>query len=486
MSRNPFSRNGDEPLYRQLAEWLGRLVSEGTYKTGSRLPSIRQLSEQLSVSRTTVVGAYRLLEDWGFVAARARSGYFVQSPRDRQPRAGATAPPEWDTTPKLVDVASTSEDPTVRMMVAGADHDVLQLGIALPHPEFYPTDRLSRLLSRVVRLKPQVAARYCPSPGLERLRVQVARRAVAAGVSISPEDIVITNGASEALALSVRAVLEPGMCIAVASPTYHVFLEQLRQFGVTPIEIESDPQLGMNPDALREAHDRRALDAIFAMPNIANPTGAVMPVWAKEDILAFANEQGIPIIEDHVNAELAYSGTLPTSLRALDSESDILWCGSFSKSLAPGFRIGWSVPGKHREKIAKLKATSTIASPTPQQMAIAEFLNEGGYDHHLKRLRKAFRETVETMQHLVDQYFPRETTIHQPQGGYLLWLELPSQVDSLRLAEQALKHKIGIGPGPIFSSNGKFRNFIRLNCAISWTARARQSVRRLGELVADQ
>jgi DNA-binding transcriptional MocR family regulator len=486
MSKNPFDRDGNQPLYRQLAEWLGNLISEGTYETDSRLPSIRQLSEQLSVSRTTVVYAYRLLEDWGFVEARSRSGYFVQSVQDRQPRVGAAAPPSWDTTPKLFDVASASDDPTVRMIVAGANLDVLQLGVALPNPEFYPTDRLSRLLSRVMRHQPAVAARYCPSPGFEPLRVQIARRAVAAGVSISPEDVVITNGACEALFLSVRAVLGPGMRVAVASPTYYVFLEQLNQCSVIPVEIAADPQEGVNLDALREAHRSKSLDAIFLMPNIANPTGALMPDATKEQVLAFAGEHGLPIIEDHVHAELAYSDARPRSLRAFDNEADVLWCGSFSKTLAPGFRIGWMVPGVHREKVAKLKATSSVASPTPQQIAIAEFLEEGGYDHHLTQLREAFRGAVETMLHLVDAYFPDQTIVHQPRGGYLLWLELPEGVDSIRLAQQALEHKIGVGPGPMFSPGGKFQNFIRLNCAVSWTARTRQSVRRLGELVEEQ
>lgn len=486
MEQCPIDKQGDQPLYRQLAEWLGELIFEGTYESGRRLPSIRQLSDQFAVSKTTVVDAFRLLEDWGYVKARPRSGYFVQPTCRRQARVGADVPPSWDATPSLMETASASQDPTVRMMVAGGGRNVFPFGMALPDPSYFPTERLSKLLSRVVRDRPADAARYCPSPGFEQLRVQVAQRAVSAGVSISPEEVIITNGTSEALLLSVRSVMGPGMRVAVESPTYNGFLELLDMCGASAVEIETDPGEGMNPDALRQAAERSRIDAVFLVPNVSNPTGALMPDGRKQEILAIATERGIPIIEDDANAELAYATDRPTSMRSFDSEADVLWCGSFSKSLAPGFRVGWVVPGARREQVAKHKATASLATPTPQQMAIAELLEGGGYDHHLRQLRISFQGAVETMQHLVGEYFPADTVVHQPKGGYLLWIELPEGVDSIRLAEQALAEKISIGPGPVFSAADDFRNYIRLNCAVAWTARARQAVRRLGGLVQAQ
>ncbi len=486
MDQCPLDKTSDQPLYRQLADWVGQLIFEGTFEAGRRLPSIRQLSEQLSVSKTTVIDAFRLLEDWGFVEARPRSGYFVQPPERRQPLAGAAARPRWRTTPRLLEAASESQDPTVRMMVAGARNDVLQLGMALPHPHYFPTERLSKLLSRVVRQRPEDAAGHCPSPGFEQLRVQIARRAVAAGVSISPEEIIITNGASEALMLSLRAVAAPGMHVAVASPTYNGFLELLKMCGGRAVEIETDPGDGMNIDALREAADRVGIDAIFAVPNVCNPTGVVVSDAKKQAIAEFASQRGIPIIEDDVNAELVYAADRPSSIRAHASGADVLWCGSFSKTLAPGFRVGWVAPAAYAQTVAKIKATTSLTTPTPQQMALAELLEAGGYDHHLKQLRESYRGAVETMRHLVKEYFPDGTVAHEPQGGHLLWVRLPEGVDSIQLAQRALAEKISIGPGPMFSAERGFRNYIRLNCAVEWTPSARQSVRRLGELVGEQ
>ncbi len=484
MEQCPLDKEAAQPLYRQLAEWLGDLIHSGTFQPGHRLPSIRRLSDELSLSKTTVVVAFRLLEDWGLVEARPRSGYFVQPPARRRPRVGVGEPPSPSTMPLLAESALRSHDRTTRLMVGGAHEDVLQLWLALPSTAHYPAERLTKLLSRVVRQNPAEALGYGPSHGLERLRVQIARRAVLAGVSVSPEEVIITNGASEALMLSLRSLSKPGLRVAVASPTYNGFLGLARMCGAELVEIATDPGEGMNVDALREAVERGGVGAVFVMPNVANPTGAVMSEPRKQAIVDLADEHGLAIIEDDANAELTFDAKRPTSMRACAGDG-VLWCGSFSKSLAPGFRVGWVVAGRYREKIARLKMTSSFATATPPQMAIAALLEDGGYDRHLKHLRQAYRRGVAKMCRLVEEHFPPGTYVHEPAGGYLLWVRLPLGVDAGRLAERALAEKISIGPGSMFSATGGCRDHICLNCAIKWTEQSHRAVRRLGELVEE-
>lgn len=481
-----FDNEGDSPLYRQLAERICELIFEGTFETGRRLPSIRKLGRQLSLSKTTVVEAFRLLEAWGLVEARPRSGYFVQPPHLRRSRAGAEIPDELAATPSLIQTTSGGHDPQLRMMVAGADRKVLRLGVALPSPHYFPIERLSKILAREVRRAPSEALRYGALSGYKELRVQIARRAVSAGVSISPEDVIITNGASEALLLSLRAVIEPGQCVAVASPTFYVFVNLLEMCGVEAVEIATDAGAGMQVDALRQALEDKDIGAIFLDPSVSNPGGWVMPDERKQAIVELARSHRVPIIEDDVNAELVYASRRPKSLKAFDNTGDVLWCGSFSKTLAPGFRVGWVVPGRRRERVAKLKSSTSFATGTPQQMAIAEFSANGSYDHHLKQLRRVYRASTNKMRRLVESHFPAATSVRPPDGGHLLWVELPAQVDSLALAEQAQADGISIGPGPVFSPSNRFSNFIRLNCAVVWTPEVDQAIERLGQMACAQ
>ncbi len=481
-----FERNGETPLYRQLAEWARALIFEGTFEPGCKIPSIRKLSEHLSVSKTTVVDGLRLLEDWGMVEARPRSGYFVQPPHRRRLSAGVSLPADIEQTAPLAETTASGSDPHLRMMVAGASSEVFRLGVAVPPSQYFPVERLSKILARVVRQRPAEAFSCSDLQGHSGLRVQIARRAVAAGVSISPEEIIVTNGAREALILSLRSAVAPGGVVAVESPTYHMFVELLEMCGIEAIEVATEPGKGMRVDALREVLDAGDVSAIFLVSNVSNPGGAVMPEARKQRIVELASSRGVPIIEDDVNAELVFAQRRPKSLKAFDTTGDVLWCGSFSKSLAPGLRVGWVAPGKRRDHVAKLKSSASYATGTPQQMAVAAFLRTGGYDHHLKKLRRVYRGSVTKMRRLVEAHFPASSRANHPRGGHMLWVELPSQVDSLLLAEQAQAEDISIGPGPVFSASRRFRNFIRLNCAVVWTDAVEDAVARLGQLAHAQ
>lgn len=477
--------DSEKHLYEALADRIRTMIREGTLEEGQRIPSIRRLSRQFSVSKATVQEAYRLLEDQGLVEARSRSGYFVRPAHLRRPAAGFSLPePAKQTTPLTATLVERG-DLYMRVLALAETENTIPFGAAIAPAEFLPVERLGRLLGQVGRYSPERIIEYRMSPGLESLRVQIARRAVDAGLTLGPDDIVITTGATEALMLSLRAICRRGDVVAVASPTYYGFMELLESLELKALEVDTDPREGMSVTALERClRDGVSVRAVLVVPNVSNPLGSIMPDERKQALAALCAVNDIPIIEDDVHGELSFKSRRPLSIKAFDGGDDVVWCGSFSKSVAPGFRIGWVAPGRYRERIAKLQSTTTLGGVAPTQMVLARFLEEGGFDRHLKQLRRTCEDHVRLVSDLVGKWFPDGTRATRPQGGHVLWVEMPDAVDAVRLAEDALKHRISLAPGTMFSASGRYRNCVRINCAVSWSDEVEAALELLGELAA--
>jgi DNA-binding transcriptional MocR family regulator len=463
--------------YEALAELLAGDIRNGKLAPGTRLPSIRQLRQQHGVSPSTVFRAYYRLENLGLVRAHERSGYFVagsgQAPL-REPEAAAQ--------PHL----SSEEDINQLVFsVLGAtqDRNILQMGSAFPSPALFPLPRLARSLATSARfLDPWAAVASLP-PGYQALRQQIALRYLGMGMPQAPEQIIITNGALEALNLCLSAVARPGDLIAIESPGFYAAAQALERLKMKAIEIPVNPQEGVDLEVLEHALQTHPIKACWFMTSFQNPMGTTMSDAAKQALVSLLARHEIPLIEDDVYSELYFGSRQPLPAKAYDQKGLVMHCSSFSKCLAPGYRIGWVVPGRFGKEIAQLKLMTTLSASLPAQAAIADYLQTGGYDKHLCKLRQALEVQLSRMNATIRQHFPADIRVSRPKGGYFLWVEFPAGFDTLQLHRLAAAQGISIAPGPIFSASRQFRHCIRLNFGSPWNADFEQALSMLGSLI---
>jgi DNA-binding transcriptional MocR family regulator len=462
--------------YEWVAAKISGMIEKGTYRPGERIPSIRDLSRQMRVSINTVMEAYSQLENQGIIEARPQSGYYVRC-RLHEPEATIKESSKEEVTPNSV----IFRDVSLQVMRNVSNASLVQLGGGVPNPDLLPIDRLNRMLaaeSRRFRIQSVTSA---STQGIKRLRAQIARRSLDAGCSLAPEDIIITSGCREAMMLALQALCSPGDTVAVSSPVYYPFLNTIQWMGLKVLEIPSTHKDGISIEVLDYAIRNNQIRVCMNIANFNNPLGALMPNEKKRELVALLAKYDIPLIEDDVFGDLCFGQTRPSAAKSFDEQGLVLYCSSFSKTIAPGYRIGWIVPGRFYQKVEKLKALFNIATASPTQLAIAEFLTNGGYDHHLRKIRRAYARQVAQVRDGVGRYFPQGTRITNPEGGFLLWVELPSKIDALKLYEEALLKGISIAPGAIFTTGDKYKNFIRLNAAV-WSEHIEQALETLGGL----
>jgi DNA-binding transcriptional MocR family regulator len=463
-------------LYEAVAARIEQLIEAGTLRPGDRIPSVRRLHAQLSVSMSTVMEAYRLLEDRGRIRARPQSGYYVQAaarPLLAEPKASRPGK-----RPHRIQVSQLAYELNQKI----SSPEVIRLGAAAPGLEHLPLKAINRLMGQVLRWHPQQAHDYAMPPGRKELRAEIAKRMMDVGCSVGPDDILITTGATEAFYLCLRAITKAGDTIAVESPTYFGILETLETLQLRAREIATHPRDGIDLADLEAAFRADKIKALVLVSNFSNPLGTLMPDDKKHRLTELLTRFDAHLVEDDVYGDLPFDGHRPKAVKAFDRRDRVLYCNSFSKTISPGLRIGWCVPGIHMDDVGRLKLATTHASATPPQLAVAAFLANGSYERHLRRICRHYREQVERMHSTVAECFPAGTQVTRPAGGHVLWIELPKGTDTLDLYERASEQNISFAPGPLFSSSGKYRNCLRLNCGLPWSPQIEQAVRRLGEL----
>lgn len=462
-------------LYQQIARQLADDIRKGFYKPGERVPSVRKLSAQKGVSHATVLQAYATLEDQGLVRARPQSGYYVhQAP-------ALIAPP-----PVMARVEpphAVTRSGIISEILRQARRDgTIPLGAAVPSSEFLPLRALHQHMSRVTRFHGQRAFSYTFSPGFEPLRRQVAIRMRDAGALVEPDQVVITSGCVEALQLCLRTLTRPGDLIAIESPGYYGLLQLCELLGLQVIEIPTHPETGLCLDTLARAAQAWPIKTLVVTTRAGNPMGATMSETNQRRLVAMMAQRGIPIIEDDIYGELMFDHGRTRALKAFDCSDTVLYCSSFSKTISPGVRTGWVIAGKYQEQIEKLQTFTTLSASSVSQMAVAAYLENGGYDRHLRHIRQQYRDNLACFQLAVQQHFPEGTRITRPRGGFILWLSLPEQVDTLSLFNLALEQNISIAPGIVFSNSDQFNHCLRLNCGIPWNRDTERAIVTLGLL----
>lgn len=375
-------------------------------------------------------------------------------------------------------------DLVFKFLEATRDPRIVPLGAASPGPDLLPVRRLDHMMASIARRAGTSTHAYDFSAGNLELRRHIARRSMDWGCSLSADDIITTNSLTEALSLCLRAVAEPGDIVAVESPTHFGILQLLEVMKMKALEIPTHPRHGMNLEALAQGIKKHPVKACVMMTNCHNPLGGCMSDDSKRDLADLLASHRIALLENDISGDLFFGPYRPKTAKANDREGLVLLCSSFVKTLSPGFQVGWSAPGRFKDKVERLKVMTTGPVPSLLQLVIAEFLQHGGYDHHLRRIRKAYATQVQLMSRAISEYFPKGTRVTRPAGGFVLWIELPRSVDSLQLYAMALQENITIAPGPVFSASQSYKNFIRLNCSYPWSNQIESAVIKLGQLSA--
>ncbi len=464
-----------EHLYEAVAVEVIDQIRDGRYRPGDRLPGVRALSDRRQVSVATAIAAYRRLEDDGYIEARPRSGFYVRTPKSTVAAPGIS-------TPASRPAPVTGQAMALDLVKAANDPAMIHLGAAVPDPAYLPTALVEKALARVARRERVRSARYAFPPGAPELRRQISRRMATAGANVHPDEIVITNGCQEALTLALRATTKPGDIVAVESPTFYGLLQAIEAQGLKALEIPTHPRDGISVDALQLALEQWPVRACIVTPNYSNPLGACLPDPSRRRLVDLLARHRIPIIEDDVYGDLGFDTERPSVLKALDGDG-VLHCASFSKTVSPGLRIGWIAPGRYLADVEYQKFVLNLATPTVPQLAMAEILDGGRLDRHLRKTRGEYARAVERMTDAVTRHFPAGTRVTRPAGGFVLWIELPDDQDTFDLARRALAEGISIAPGPIFSATQKYRHFMRLSCACPWDGRIDRALAQLARMM---
>lgn len=462
--------------YQYLASLLAERIEQGLYRHGEKLPSVRSLSQEHGVSISTVQQAYQMLEQRQLITPQPRSGYFV-APRKAQP----PVPPMSRPVQRPVEI--TQWDQVLDMLAGHADTSIVPFSSGVPDINQPSLKPLWRELSRVAQHNLRAVLGYDELPGCRELRQQIARLMLDGGSVVSADDIVVTSGSQSGMSLALLTVCQRGDIVAVESPAYYGTMQLLRGLGIKVIEIPTDPDTGISIEALELALDQWPIKGVLLVPNCNNPLGFIMPDARKRAVLALAQRHDIVIFEDDVYGELATEYPRPRTIHSWDIDGRVLLCSSFTKSVAPGLRVGWVVPGRYHDKLLHMKYAVIGTNVPATQLAAATFVREGHYHRHVRRMRQIYQRNMEIYTCWVREYFPCEICVTRPKGGFMLWVELPPQVDMVCVAKQLCRLKIQVAPGSLFSASGKYRNCVRINCALPPDEKHREVMQKLGEAV---
>lgn len=469
-------RNSEQFLYQQVIDMVLEMKNNATIRPGDKLPSLRKMSLQLSLSIPTIKMAYTELERQGMVIAKEKSGYFLKAEQHLLPLSKKTTlshQPKWVKKQGLIE------------QVYEAIHapDMVSMGIANP-TTIKPADKaLARVMRQVLSKAGAKAISYAPTTGYPPLKRQLALRYFEQGLQLNPEEIIITNGAQEALSIALQCVAQKGDVIAVESPAFFGVLELIESLGMMALELPMCPDEGICSIDIKTAINNQPIKACLLSTTISNPLGSFMPEKTKKEVVKLLEANDIPLIEDDVYGDLHFTRERGRPAHCYSSKGLVLTCSSFSKTAAPGYRVGWLIPGKFSDQATCLKRATSCSTGLLNQWTLAEYIAGSEYDKHIRNLRIALKQNRDRMISLVQQKFPSGTKISRPQGGCVLWIELPNKIDSEQLFAKAIEKQISIAPGSIFAARKKFKHFIRLSYGMPWTEPLESAIDNLGQML---
>lgn len=482
--------------YEKVAMTIAEQIEGGIYKPGERLPGVRKLAVQFSVSVSTVVEALKVVEDQGLLDVAERSGHFVAlsilssgSVTRKAVSSGIHSTGSLSNLPSvgkltLKPYPVTQSDWVMNLVRATLAPEVVQLGAAVPHGDFLAVKAVNKALKSVCTSDTHHSDHYDFAPGYEPLRVQLTLRMQGLQCDVEPSGVVVTSGCQNALVLALKAITRPGDVVAIESPTFYGLLHVIESLGLKALEIPTDPISGISLSALSLAFEQWDVRACVLIPNYGNPLGHCMNDEDKHQLVTLAQKNNVQIIEDDIYGDLGFSNQRALPLLAFDS--NVIYCSSFSKTLSPGLRIGWVISAKHQEAIEYLQYVNSLSASTLAQRAVCEYLRYQSYDRYLREVRNKYRQQLRMVKTLILTSFPDGTNVSDPAGGFVLWIECPAKVNTIQLYEEALAKDISIAPGPMFSPRKKYRRCFRINCAQPWDDKFQWAIVTLGSMVYQQ
>ena len=461
----------------QVSDGIEKMIAEDVLKIGDKLPSVRVLSDEYGISMGTAFQAYYHLEGKGLIESRPKSGYYVRFNHKRFPEL-----------PRMMLPDTLSHQVSVNEMIASIYTDItadnpMNFALAVPDISLLPAAKLNKSVVHALRNSKDHCINYEHTQGNVELRKQIAKLAFNWGGKIKTDDVIITTGCLEAIIMSLRAVTKTGDTVAVECPAYFGIYQAVESLGLKVVEISSCPVTGLDLDCLQKTINKFSIKAIVCVPNFSNPLGSCMPEENKKKLVDIITKHNIPLIEDDIYGELYFGRNRPRTCKYYDTRGLVMYCSSLSKSLAPGYRIGWVIPGNYFEQVRQIKRMNNISSPTITQAAMAHFLKNGRYEYHLKNLRKALHTQCLRYIQAIIKYFPEDTKVSRPHGGFVLWLELNKKVDTFKLRTEAMKHQISVVPGKIFSASCNFSNTLRISFGKPWNDDIDYGLMMLGKLI---
>ncbi len=453
---------------------MANQIRNGVLKAGDRLPSVRMLCQEHGISMNTAKRIFLELEAQSLIESKPQSGFFVSKLLYLKLPLPAVSKPSLSTKDQEPNELITKVYSNI------GQNDLTLFSIGVPSGNLLPLAKLKKEIVLATRALKEGGTEYEPLQGNVKLRRMIAVRSLSWGGNLHENDVITTNGGINALSLALMALGKPGDTIAIESPCYPGIFQLALSLGLKVLELPTHPITGIEIDALKQVLSK--INLCLLIPNFNSPLGSCMPDENKKEVVKLLSKHGIPLIEDDVYGDLYFGAHRPKCCKSFDEDGNVLWCSAVSKTLAPGYRAGWIVPGKYKEKVLKLKLVHFISSPSIVHEAVGNFLKTGGYETHIRSLRRTLQHNYQNYVQAIAEYFPEGTKTSRPQGGLSLWVEFDKRIDTNELYNLAIKKKISISPGRMFTVQNQFENCMRLCIGLPWSEDIRFKLRQLGNL----
>ena len=466
-------------LYQKVVAQVERQIAGGLYRAGDRLLSVRQASQSLGVSVTTIYHAYNVLESRGLIRAKPQSGYVVVGKN-----AGNGA----------ADRSSTQSGAPPRMDLEGVARQVLGIvadghgapfGTVYPDARLFPITRLLALMREVSRHPERRHGKMQDVAGTMDLRREIARRYAVHGCPMALDEITVTAGTMDAVNLALSTIARPGDAIAVEDTSFFPMSFSLQRFGLRPVPVPITVESGLDLAALDRVLASGEVKACLMMTNCHNPLGETMSSEKKRELVRIIEKYQTPLIENDAYGELISPREGSASIKSFDTSGLVLHCSGFSNFLSPELRVGWITAGRFRDRLLSVKFLSNMASQWIAQETVAEFLKQGNFDRHLRSLRSTLQERMAVGVTELTRWHHLFVRRSQPRSGFMIWLELAAGTDSLRIYEASARKGLSFVPGALFSVDRLRANEIALNFSFAWSDNSIRSLHALMSLIGD-
>jgi len=474
-------RDGEVSITQQLVDRISAAIESGDLEPGSKLPPTRELAAEAGVNHLTAARVYRKLAELGYVTAQVGRGTFVRS---LVPDGSASYGDDWQVYALPPEDISYSEQVLADTFSLADREDVISLATGFPAPSNYPTQELARITADVFEEVGDDALSYLPAEGLFQLREGLAARGRKYGWAEEPDEIVVTSGAQQAIALAARATLEPGDVALVESPTFIGMMTALRGTGARVIGVPVDED-GLDLDALERLLGRHEVKLVGLQTACQNPTGRSLSEERRARLAELAVERNFFVIEDRVYADMHFANQLRRPLREL-APAHVIYVNSLSKVVGGGLRLGWvAARGPVRERIAMLKLEADFHSPTLIQHMAARWLATGAYERHVAKTMPFYRDRRDALLAALERHMPGEYHVDPPEGGHHLWVTLTRPVDERSLYAEAARGGVMFTPGGAVTAERRSQTSLRLSFSLLGPDQLDEGVRRLARALRE-